>query len=353
MLASFAVVWITILSLHRTPELVLQYGDNGAYLAVANAIRHWDFHAVYIQHFMGFPYAIAGVSMLTHLPAGFVLWIISVVSAFASVWLVAELFGNIVAAYFALTNLAWLQSAYVGGSEPLAVTLVLGAMLMFRSQRLWLAGLLGSFAVTVRPLMIFVLVGIGLVLLGRRQIKAFLLVLVTALAIGILYTLPLARYLGDPLLTVHSYTRRDYGGGGIAGPHGHLFGWPFHGIVAGTLAYPAPWTNLLVSFFWIALVLAGVVCMFSRDYREYARKHWNEAAFCALYLLAIFSYDYLLWARSNFIRFCIPDLPFVFYALSRFLPTSKRLLWILSIVCAVLAAVSAIGVRNVFGQLSW
>ena len=129
--------------------------------------------------------------------------------------------------------------------------------------------------------------------------------------------------------------------------HGHLFGWPFHGIVAGMLAHPAPWSNLLLSCFWIGLVLAGVGMMFTRSFREYARTHPNEAIFCGLYLLATFSYDYLIWARSNFIRFCIPALPFVFYALSRFLPKDRRILWALGVLNAVAAALSAIGVRNV------
>lgn len=37
--------------------------------------------------------------------------------------------------------------------------------------------------------------------------------------------------------------------------------------------------------------------------------------FRALYLVAIFCYDYLIWARGRFIRLSMPVLPFVFYAL--------------------------------------
>ena len=136
----------------------------------------------------------------------------------------------------------------------------------------------------------------------------------------------------------------------MVGPHGQLFGWPFHGIVAGTLAYPAPWSNLLLSFFWIGLVLAGVGMMFSDSFTVYAKAHPNEVIFCGLYLLAVFSYDYLIWARATFIRFSIPALPFVFYALLRFLPKDRRILWCLSVASAVLAAVSAIGLRNVIGH---
>ena len=160
--------------------------------------------------------------------------------------------------------------------------------------------------------------------------------------------LPLARYFGDPLLTVHSYTSRDYGAAKVVGPHGHLFGWPLHGIVVGTLTYPAPWTNLVLSFFWIGLVLLGVGMMFSSNFRKYAKSYPNEAIYCGLYLFAIFSYDYLIWARSNFIRFCIPTLPFVFFALLPLLPKDRRVIWGLCVVSAVAAAASAVGVKNVF-----
>lgn len=344
---SGAVMWITAFLLHRSFAQMLDYGDNAAYLSVADGIRRWDFHGLGVQHFMGYPYLIALFTRVFHVPTIFALWFIAVSSSLVSVLLAGRLFGTWVAAYFALTNFAWLQLAFLGGSEPLALALGLAAFLSFRRDHVFLAALLGSLSVTVRPLMIFVLVGIGLVLLFQKRFGSFFVALGTGLAIGGLYVLPLVLYFGDPLLTVHSYTTRDYGGGGIAGPHGRLFGWPFHGIVAGTFAYPAPWTNMLLSFFWIGLVLAGTGMMFSSDFRKYARAHANEVIFCGLYLLALFSYDYLLWARSNFMRFAIPVLPFVFYALLRFLPKDRRILWGLSVLGAVLATLSAIGVRNV------
>ena len=39
-----------------------------------------------------------------------------------------------------------------------------------------------------------------------------------------------------------------------------LFGIPFYAIIRGTILYPAPITNLLLSFGWIAFVLAGSAC---------------------------------------------------------------------------------------------
>ena len=348
---SFAVMWATVLLLHQSKDLVLQYGDNGAYRDVANAILHWNFHGLELQHFMGYPYFIAAMSLPFRVSAGFALWLIAVVSSALSLWLTARMFGNLAAGYFAFTNFAWLQASYLGGSEPLALALGLGSLLAFRRDRTVIAALAGSLAVTVRPLMIFVLVGIGLVLLYRRRVSAFFIAAAIGLAIGILYILPLAHYFGDPLLTVHTYTSRDYGGAKVTGPHGHLFAWPFHGIIAGTIAYPAPWTNLVLSFFWIGLVLLGFGMMFSKRFRRFAEEYPQEAIYCGFYLVAIFSYDYLIWARSNFVRFCVPVLPFVFFALLPLLPKNRWVFRCLYIVSSAAAAVSAIGVRNVMGNL--
>ena len=348
---SFAVMWTTIFLLHGSTSLVLQWGDNEAYRNVADAIRHWDFRNVQLQHFMGYPYFIAAFSLLFHVPTGFALWFIAVACSAISVWLIARMFGTLTAGYFAFANHAWVQISYLGGSEPLAIALALGALLAFRRKRPLLAALLGSVAVTVRPLMIFVLVGIGLVLLNRKRFREFLFAFAISIAIGVLYAAPLARYFGDPLLNLHTYTTRDYGAVKVVGPHGRLFGWPFHGIIAGTLTYPAPWTNLLLSFLWISIVLFGMGMMFSGRFRKFAKEYPQEGIYCGLYLIAIFSYDYLIWARSNFIRFCVPVLPYVFFALLPVLPKSRWVFWALCIASAVAAAVSAIGLRNVLASV--
>ena len=123
---------------------------------------------------MGYPYLIALVSLLFRVPTGVALWVIAVTGYVASVWLTARLFGTTAAGYFAFTNVAWLQVSYLGGSEPLAVALGLGSLLAFRRNRIVVSALLASLAVTVRPLMFFVLLGIGLVLLYRKQFWHFL-----------------------------------------------------------------------------------------------------------------------------------------------------------------------------------
>jgi hypothetical protein len=161
------------------------------------------------------------------------------------------------------------------------------------------------------------------------------------LVIGILYMLPLSKQFGDPLATVSSYHSPEWQGG-------WLFGFPFYAIVKGTLTEPAPWTNLILSFGWILLVLIAIVVMIrSTRFRGYARSHPVEILFLIPYLWCLYTYNYPHWARGNFARFAIPILPFVLIALDRWVPEDRRVLWVLGVVMAVLAAASALGVGNV------
>jgi len=50
---SLLVFWTTSFLLHKSTDFVVHSGDNAAYRDVANAILHWDFHDLQVQHFWG------------------------------------------------------------------------------------------------------------------------------------------------------------------------------------------------------------------------------------------------------------------------------------------------------------
>jgi hypothetical protein len=334
-----AVLFVcTVVRLQNYASTVSNFGDSSAYTDIASAIQHWDFRGLHIKQFWGYPYAMAATSIVTRLPVQGSLLLISFASSFGAIVLAYRLWGGWVAALFAVLNFDWMQRSFLGGAEPLAVALIFGALVLVRKDRYVLASFLAALSTVVRPLGICCLIGIGAVLLFRREYKKLACAVLIGAAVGTLYVLPLATHFGDALATVHSYE----------GAQVPLFGIPFYAIVKGTILYPVPWTNLALDFGWIALVLAGVVAMsFDPQFRDYAKTYPVEVTFAVLYLFAVFCYNYPVFARSNFARFSIPALPIIFVALSRWLPRDRRILWGLAVVSPALAAASAIGIRNV------
>jgi hypothetical protein len=263
-------------------------------------------------------------------------------SSFIAVLLSYRLWGGWIASAFSIVNFDWYQRSYLGGSEPLFVALLFGSFLAIRRERWSLAALLAALATITRPLGVFLLVGIGLTLLWRRDWRQFALTSMIGLIVGALYVTPLTVYLNDPLATVHSYQSVQ---AAAAGP---LFGIPFYAIIKGTVLYPAPITNLLLTFGWIFLVLLSLAAMIgTQTFHKYAREHPAEIVFAAPYLLSLYCYNYPHWARGNFPRFAIPIIPFVFVALWRWIPKDRRVLWALAPITAVLAASSALGIHNI------
>jgi hypothetical protein len=321
------------------------FGDNGGYMGVAAAIRHWDFRGLNIKQFWGLSYAMALISMITRVSDRTALLVMSCLPAIISVLFARRLWNGWVACFFAVINFYWFQLSLLGGSEPLFVALLFAAFLAVRSNRWLLAASLASLATTVRPMGFLCLVALGVVLLWRKEWIRFAQATLIGIAVGMLYVAPLAFYVGDPLATVHSYE-----GSGTDGSH--LFGIPFYAIIKGTFLYPSPWTNLVWTSAWIVLVLAGIVAMAATaKFRQYTKEHSVEILFTALYLLFIFSYNFPYWARGNFPRFAIPIVPFVLLALERWIPKDRRLIWGLAVLTPALAAISAIGLSNVIEQL--
>ena len=314
------------------------FGDNPAYMQVASAIRRWEFAGLNVKHFWGLPYLMAVLSKLTGFSDRTALLLISACASFISVSLAYRLWGGWIAGFFAILNFNWIHCSFLGGSEPLLTALLFAAFLSVRYDRWMLATLLASFGTVVRPLGFFALVGIGLVLWWRREFRKLFLSMLISLAIGGLYVLPLALYFGDPLATVHSYSSNT---------NRWLFGLPFYAIIKGTLLYPPPVTNLVLSFGWVVFVLTGSIMMIAKQsFRQYSQTHPVEVIFAALYLLAIYSYNLPFWARMSFARFAIPIIPFVLLALEPWIPKDRRLMWGIGLISSVLAAVSAAGLRN-------
>ncbi len=340
------ILFIGVILLFRNYSATVDdFGDSSAYMNVARAIRLWDFRGIVIKQFWGLPYLMALLSFTTHLSDRSALLLVSAGSSMVSVVLASRLWGGWVAGFFAILNFDWMQRSLLGGSEPLSVALLFGSFLAVRRERWPLAALLAALSTITRPLGVFALLGIGIVLLWKKEFRTFIVAFTIGISVGIAYSIPVTQHFGSPVATVSSYYSPGWQGG-------RLFGVPFYAIVKGTLAEHAPWTNLVLSFGWISFVLLAVFAMFSSEsFRAHAREHPVEILFAAPYLWFLFSYNYPHWARGNFARFAIPIIPFTLLALYRWLPKDRRIIWSIGILSTLLAASSALGIRNVASAL--
>jgi hypothetical protein len=132
--------------------LVDNFGDCSAYMAVASAIRHWDFHGLFVKQFWALPYTMAVLSLSMGVSERTALLLICFGSSLAAVVIAYRLWGGWVAGFFAILNFDWIQRSYLGGSEPLFVALVFASFLAIRKERWWLASLLASLATVVSHL---------------------------------------------------------------------------------------------------------------------------------------------------------------------------------------------------------
>lgn len=292
---------------------------------------------------MGSVELIALVSMF-HLSNEVSLLLISVAASIATVLLVQNLWGPWIAAYFAILNFPWIQTSALGGSEPLFVFFLFSSFWFTRKGHWIAASALAALATLVRPVGIFGLLALGLALLFRRQYRRLSLSTAVAALLGLAYLVPFWISFHDPLYQFHRYKHEDW-------QSGQLLTWPFHIFAVSYLYYRGPWTNVILTGGWIALATVGFCIMVATLIRNRGSRHLNEQIFAITYLLFLFCYNSLEWARWDFHRFVIPAIPLILFSLDRWLPKSRYVLYPLCVVSSVLAACSAIGIQNVMGGL--
>jgi hypothetical protein len=323
---------------------ILKIGDNEQYISAAHAIQHWDFRSTQARQGWGVSYLIAFLSVF-HLSDKVGLILISMASSLGSVLLVRNLWGPWIAAFFAILNFPWIQTSILGGSEPLFMLLLFGSFWFSRQQRWISSSALAALATVTRAVGVFALVALGLNLLFRKQYRKLALCIALAALIGLLYLLPFSIAFHDPLYQFHRRAQvGDWDSGG-------LLTWPFRDIVISYLYYRGPWTSVLLTGGWIALGALGLFRMGIKLYRDRGAEHLNEQIFAISYLLFLFSYNSLEWARWDFHRFVIPVIPLLLLSFERWLPKSRYVLYPLCVVSSALAALSAVGVQNVMKAL--
>jgi len=319
-------------------------GDNFDYLRIMAAIRRSDvasFGAV--LHLWGAPYLAAAVAWGSGL-SDVAAWVaLSLLASVATVVLAARLWGSSVAAVFAIASWDWLQAATLGGSEPPFLLLAFGAFAAARSACWTLAALCAAASATVRPVGVFVVAAIVLVLAARREFaRAALAVVTTAVVLGA-YAGALARLPGGGVLAHwRGYECCWIGGWPLA--------LPFQALLAGMMQSATAFA-LARSAAWVAITILGLATMWARAGATGLSRYDVERAFVVLLVLFLFTYSSVPHAWVQFPRHVLPLVPFVLAALVPWLPRDRRLLWTLSPVSGALAAGWVIGFHRAWHLL--
>jgi hypothetical protein len=345
-LVSIVHVW-TVCRVRNFWEVTGQWFDNGQYLQLATIIRNWRATGEEVpHHFWGFPFAIAGISKLFSIPDLGALVLISMLGSLVVCVLVHRLYGGWVAlAFFFFINYQWIFISMEGGSEPLFMCLLFAAFLAARSESWNLAALLASLSTTVRPVGVFALVGFAAVLVMRRSYRQLAVITLIALAVGVLYVVPLWIILGSPFANFTGY-RRDWE------THGWLITYPFGALISNYLTglRGLRWPNFPLPVVWLVLGSTGITMMWlPRNRQGFLRIIQPEVLFASFYTLFLVSFnaaDYIAYALP---RYLIPVLPTFLFSLRDWIPRDRRVLWTGAVLSALLASAAQVGFKNVFG----
>jgi hypothetical protein len=313
-------------------DRVQSFPDMASYAEAARAVRHWQLSGIAAKQFWGYAYAGALVSfVLPGVPMLVVLVILSAVTGCLATSLAHRLWGGWVAASLTALGWQWIQRVAFGGSEPLFLALTLATFLAARREHWRRAVLWAALASTVRPIGVFALAGVLAAAIVRRRWLDAAIGVGIAVAVMALYLVPLAR-TGDALGNMHWYMPQMTNGDPI--------GLPFVALWRATHgAQVSPLRQILLAGA-IAVVLAACVAAFTREQSG----HLTENIFAAGTSCFLVTLNCLPCAWA-FPRFAIVSLPFALVVVRRWLPRDDRVVAVMSIVAALLAAAMQIDDR--------
>jgi len=294
-------------------DRVQEFPDMASYAEAATAMRHWHLSGIPARQFWGYADVGAVLSLvLPGVPMLVVLVIISAISGCVAVALAHRLWGGWIAVYLTAVGWQWVQREAFGGSEPLFMALIFAALLSARQDHTRRAALFAALATVVRPIGIFAL---GAVLVRRKPTEMLLGLGIAAIVFG-LYCVPLA-FTGDVLGNIHWYAPQMTGG------------TVWSTLIAGEVS---PVRDILVVGA-IAVVLMAPFVAFAREQK--GRRAENLFALGTSCFLITLNCLPCAWA---FPRFAIVSIPFALIVMRQWLSRDDRVVCVLSIVSALIAA---------------
>ena len=320
--------------------------DNSNYLFIVTFIRHWTPTTSFdLNHFWGYPYFIIAVSTVFHLQALDALIVISISSSLVTCLLVHKLYGGLVAVAFGMVSSTWILLSVFGGCEPLFLALLFGSFLAVRHERWVLAAFLGCLATTVRPIGVLMPVALFGYLLWLRNWRATVRVSTVGVAMAAAYLTPVYLLTGNaliqPMIYSTAWQTHDF-------PLAHrgLLTIPLLRLTQGLYYLHGTWTSTALKLVWILVAIGGAILLWTpRRWRDLPPVETLYACAYSAFLLC-YNFDYVVLYVQ---RFILPLLPFILFAVRRWIPRDRRILWPLAALSIVFNTVVLFGLKTVFG----
>jgi hypothetical protein len=329
-LVAYVLFALVVAVFDSYPDRIRRTGDNVSYASETQAIRG-DPHNAIAMHFLGYPLLCAPVAAVLHLSAMDALPIVSAIGSFTAIAIAGMLWGPWAAAWFAVVNLDWIQRSLLGGADPVFAAFVFAALLLARGHRWIAAALFASFATVVRPLGIFALLAIAVVLLSRRRFREFASAVIISTIIGCAYILLVRSLFGHGLSNLTWYRSMGL-------DHDRRF-IPFITVFLQSPEHRLTGKNIAKTLAWTTFTACAVIAALRRpEMREAMRKAPVEWLFGALYA-GSFLFFPAWWIEGEYPRYFAPVIPLCLVALRPWLPETRWIVWAVGLASVLLAAV--------------
>jgi len=341
-IAAFALLFptleLTVKGLYW--QSVHEWLDNWSYVQIAKVILFGG--STTEQHFWGLPVVIALLERLLSVSGYVAIVATSLVSSVIATFLIFRLYGATVTAAFIILCPEWVRLSILGGSEPLFLSLLLCAWLLFRKDRVLIAVVLASLATVVRPVGAIAVFAFGVALLMRKDLRRLTIAMCSSALIGLGYFAWVKHISGDPFVNFRLYSAVDW-------PSGNPVSFPFFRLVTSFVRIPEKgyWTRLVQPLFCVS-VISFCIAFAPKHASAAIRRFPAELTFVFGYLcfIACWNFDDL----AGFLpRLALPVYPFLLFSVQDRLPTNRYLLWFLMIISALIASVDLVGFKTVFG----
>ena len=329
--------------------IVSDYGDNDNYFQLSDNFLKWNF-SPFVYHPFGISIIIALVNFITKINPIFLMILLNIIFAYFSIIIISKLFGNLTSIFFLILGYEFTLVSLMGGSETSAIFFILLSLFLYDSNFRKIAFFTSSFVYFIKPWAIALPIGIGLILLFKKEKKFFFEFLLISIPMFCIYLI-ISYIIYGPGLIFEGYIDNQ----ALLKGEKFFVDFPFVALIKeiigpnsinGLPLLSFPITNLIKIFFYIMLIIIGYFFMIKKS-KIYFKEDVYKIVFIftSIQIFLIFTYN-SPWIFHEFPRYSIMILPFIIFSLKEYLPTNKTIILTLIILSATFNAFSAVGYKN-------